>query len=202
MINVNNLNTLFRYLLRFMLSGPLKFKGCFALKYFSPRHHYILNLPNCSISNDFFCGSSTFSIYGSLVHKIYNFLWPQEFWEIPKGCLFFVKIPQITQHAYSYYGCECGGLDTVSCLRAHESVQIERRTEVDERASSATTWCTPPCPMVLVLRRGLPGAQRQRCELVRRWDYWRLPSEKHAYDKWWQCISRMQQNGWVEECEA
>ena len=79
-----------------MLSGPLKFKGCFALKYFSPRHHYILNLPNCSISNDFFCGSSTFSIYGSLVHKIYNFLWPQEFWEIPKGCLFFVKIPQIT----------------------------------------------------------------------------------------------------------
>ena len=79
MINVNNLNTLFRYLLRFMLSGPLKFKGCFALKYFSPRRHYILNLPNCSISNDFFCGSSTFSIYGSLVHKIYNFLWPQEF---------------------------------------------------------------------------------------------------------------------------
>ena len=96
MINVNNLNTLFRYLLRFMLSGPLKFKGCFALKYFSPRRHYILNLPNCSISNDFFCGSSTFSIYGSLVHKIYNFLWPQEFWEIPKGCLFFVKILQIT----------------------------------------------------------------------------------------------------------
>ena len=79
-----------------MLSGPLKFKGCFALKYFSPRRHYILNLPNCSISNDFFCGSSTFSIYGSLVHKIYNFLWPQEFWEIPKGCLFFVKILQIT----------------------------------------------------------------------------------------------------------
>ena len=64
----------------------LKFKGCFVFKYFSPRRNYVLNIPNCSISHDFFWGSRTFSFYGSLVHKNLNFLWPQEFWELPKGC--------------------------------------------------------------------------------------------------------------------
>ena len=64
----------------------LKFKGCFVFKYFSPRRNYVLNIPNCSISHDFFWGSRTFSFYGSLVVKILNFLWPLEFWELPKGC--------------------------------------------------------------------------------------------------------------------
>ena len=64
----------------------LEFKGCFVFKYFSPRRHYVLNLPNCSISHDFFWGSCTFSFYGSLVVKIFTFLWLQEFWELPKGC--------------------------------------------------------------------------------------------------------------------
>ena len=69
----------------------LKFKGCFVFKYFSPRRIYVLNVPNCSISHDFFWGSRTFSFYGSLVVKILNFLWPLEFWELPKGCHSFVE---------------------------------------------------------------------------------------------------------------
>ena len=68
----------------------LEFKGCFVFKYFSPRRHYVLNLPNCSISHDFFWGSCTFSFYGSLVVKIFTFLWLQEFWELPKGCHSFL----------------------------------------------------------------------------------------------------------------
>ena len=41
----------------------------------------------------------------------------------------------------------------------HKSMQIGQRA-VDERASRATTRRSPACPMVLVLRRGLPGAER------------------------------------------
>ena len=74
----------------------LKFKGCFVFKYFSPRRHYVLNLLKWSISNDFFWGSCTSSFFGSLVDKIFNFLCPQEFWELPKGCHSLIKCLQIT----------------------------------------------------------------------------------------------------------